>query len=70
VRVSEVDRADEGLRVVHHPEHAVDQVVHVTERAGLPAGLENRDVPAVERLNDEVADDPAVSLGTCAARRC
>jgi hypothetical protein len=29
VRVAEVDRSGEGMRVVHHPEHAVDQVVHV-----------------------------------------
>jgi len=33
---------------------------NVAEGAGLPAGPENRDVPAGERLHDEVADDPAV----------
>lgn len=42
--VSKVDRADETRAVLHHPHHALDQVVHVLEAAGLAAVAVHREV--------------------------
>ena len=60
VRVAEIDRPDEIVRAVHHPQHAFDKIVAVAERAGLAAVAEHGDVLAAERLADEVRHDAAV----------
>ena len=44
----------------HQPDQALDQLVDVAERARLAAVAVEGDVPARERLDDEVGDHPAV----------
>ncbi len=60
--IAQVDGADEILRV-HQPDERLDEVRDVTERARLaPVAVDGQGL-ALERLDDEVADDPAVVDG-------
>src|SRR4029077_18474020 len=62
-RIAEIDRTGEIIRrVVHQTQPAIDQVVDVAEGAGLHAVAVDRDVFALERLNDEVRH-PAAAVG-------
>ena len=49
-----------SLVLFHHADDALDQVVAIAERAGLPAVAEDGDVLAGQGLADEVRDDAAV----------
>src|SRR5574340_410176 len=60
-RISEVDWAREIL-IIHHPHHALDHIVDITERASLSAVPVYRYVLAPKGLDDKVAYDPAVVL--------
>jgi len=57
--VADVDRAGER-RVVHEADEALDQVVHVAERAGLGAIAVDGEILAAQGLDDEVGNDAAV----------
>jgi hypothetical protein len=59
-RIADVDRAGDVVRRVHQPHRAVDEVVHVAERARLQPLAIERDGLAAERLHDEVGDHAAV----------
>ena len=58
VRVADVHR--QVLAGLRQRDHAGDQVLDVTERAGLAAVAEHRDRPVGERLAQERRDRPAV----------
>ncbi len=62
-RVSQVDRSDESLLVLHHPDHPLHQVGDIAEGAGLGTVAEDGDIFIFQGLEDEVGNDPAVVLG-------
>ena len=68
VRVADVDRrVDVGLG---EGDDAADQVVDVTEAAGLAAVAEDGQRPVLQRLAQEGRDRAAVVRRACAGRRC
>ena len=60
--IAQVDRADEPVGV-HQPDERLDEVRDVAEGARLAAVPVDRQGLALEGLDDEVADDPAVVDG-------
>src|SRR5262245_50293120 len=56
VGVPNIDRASELRRCCHHPLQALDKVINVAERTGLLPVAIYRNVLALERLNNEVAN--------------
>ena len=60
--IAQVDRTDEPVHV-HRPDEGLDEVGDVAERARLAPVAVNRQGLALERLDDEVADDPPVVHG-------
>lgn len=60
LRVAEIDRP--GFGGVDHRDNATDQVVDVTETAGLAAVTVHGDRVPVQRLGDEVGDNASISV--------
>ncbi len=61
--VAEVDRAMHVRRIIgcfHHCDDAANEIIDITERAGLFTVAIERDVITFERLADEVADDSTI----------
>ena len=62
-RRAEVHGTGEILLRVHHPDQAFDQIVYVTEGAGLFSLTVDGDLFPSEGLNDKVADDASIGDG-------
>jgi len=60
LRVSKVYRPGEVPGAVHEGDKALHHVIHVAEAAGLGAVAEDRQGHISQRLDDKIADDPAV----------
>ena len=58
--IAEIYRTGESAGLVINANEPLDQVVDVTERAGLTAVAVDRDRLALQRLHDEIRDDTAV----------
>src|SRR5436190_3433063 len=59
-RIAEIHRPDHRVGRVHHPQEALDQIVDIAEGARLRAIALQRDRLVLERLHDEIGDDPPV----------
>ena len=58
--VADVDGAGEPFRGIHHPDQSLDQIVHITEGAGLRTVAVDGDIFPLQGLYDKVADDSSV----------
>ena len=59
-RVAQIHGAGEIIGGVHEPHQAVHQVIYVTKRTGLLAIAVDGDRLALQSLDDEVGDNPAI----------
>src|ERR1019366_2069352 len=58
--VAHIYRASEIRGAIHHFDDTIDEIVNVTEAAGLLTITINRDVLSPQRLHDEIADDAPI----------
>ena len=59
IRVSRVNRTDYFF-LIHHSDHAFDQVVDIAERSGLFSVAIHGDILSFQSLDDEVGYHPAI----------
>ncbi len=59
-RIPDINRTLEFGTGIHHSDDGLYQIVHVAKATRLCAIAINRDVASADRLDDEIAHDPAI----------
>src|SRR5690554_7039218 len=60
MRITQVHGSNKFIRGLHHPYHALQQIIHVLKTAGLHAVAKNGNGFILQGLNNEVGYDPPV----------